>query len=43
MLKAADRNARYCYTKAFAARERALVTKNPEDRIFYVEASKRAG
>lgn len=41
MLKAANRNARFCYTKAFAARERALVTKNPEDRIFYFEAEAR--
>ena len=41
MLKAANRNASYCYTKALAARERALETKNLEDRMFYFEAEAR--
>src|SRR5262245_3869562 len=41
MLKAANRNARYCYTKATAARERALEIRNPEDRVFYFEAEAR--
>jgi hypothetical protein len=33
MLKAANRDARYCYTKALAARERGLETKNPGSLI----------
>jgi ribosomal protein S27AE len=41
MLKAAIRNARYFYTKAITARERALGTKNPEDRVSYFEAEAR--
>src|SRR5262245_8151026 len=41
MLKTINRNAKYCYTRAFAARERALVTKNPDDRIFHFEAEAR--
>jgi hypothetical protein len=41
MLTAANRNARYCYKRALAARERALETKRPEDRIFYFEAEAR--
>lgn len=41
MLKAANRNASYCYTKATTARERALGTRNPEDRVFYFEAEAR--
>jgi len=41
MLKAANSNAGYCYKKALAARERALETKSPEDRIFYFEAEAR--
>jgi|GEM_PF-813008 hypothetical protein len=41
MLKVANRNARYCYTRALAAKERALETKNPEDRVLYFEAEAR--
>jgi hypothetical protein len=41
MLKAANRDARYCYTKVLAARERGLETKNPENRVFYFEAEAR--
>src|SRR5262245_53262326 len=41
MLKAANRNARYCFTKAITARERALGTRNPEDRVCYFEAEAR--
>jgi hypothetical protein len=41
MLKAANRNARYCYTKATTARERAVGTRNLEDRVFYFEAEAR--
>src|SRR5262245_45796625 len=33
MLKAANRDARYCYTKALAARECGLETKNPGSLI----------
>ena len=41
MLKVANRNARYWYTRALTAKERALETKNPEDRVFYFEAEAR--
>jgi|SRR5215813_13193585 len=41
MLKVANRNAKYCYKRALAARERALETKQPDDRIFYFEAEAR--
>jgi len=41
VLKAANPDAKYCYKKALAARERALETKIPEDRIFYFEAEAR--
>jgi len=41
MLRALNPDARYCYKKALAAREGALETKNPEDRIFYFEAEAR--
>ena len=34
-------NARYCYVKAFAARERALEAKQPEDRLLYFECEAR--
>ena len=41
VLKAANSDAIYCYKKALAARERALKTKYPEDRVFYFEADAR--
>jgi len=41
VLKASNLNARYCYERALAARERAVEAKHPEDRLFYFEAEAR--
>ena len=41
MLKASNPNAKYCYKKAFEARERALQAKQGQDRLFYFEAEAR--
>ena len=41
MLKAANPNASFCYKRALVARERALETKYPADRIFYFEVEAR--
>jgi ribosomal protein S27AE len=41
VLKASNPNARYCYERALAARDRAVEAKYPEDRLFYFEAEAR--